>query len=68
MIKRIREGTEGIIFKEQYGFRRGQSCVDQVFAVRQMCEKFLAKGKQTSNLLDQKLHVFPTLYLGCVVI
>ena len=40
---RIREGTEGVICEEQCGSRRQRNCVDQVFAVRQMCEKFLAK-------------------------
>ena len=36
LIKRIKEGTEGIICEQQGGFRRGWSCVDQVFAVRQV--------------------------------
>ena len=26
-------------------FRRGRGCVDQIFAVRQVCEKYLEKGK-----------------------
>ena len=26
-------------------FRQGRGCVDQVFAVRQVCEKYLANGK-----------------------
>ena len=30
---------------EQCGFRSGRRCVDQLFVVRQLCEKFLAKGK-----------------------
>ena len=33
LIKKIREGTEGVICEEQCGFRRGLSCVDQVFTV-----------------------------------
>ena len=45
LIKRVREGTEGSICDEQGGFRRGRGCVDQIFAVRQVCEKYLAKGK-----------------------
>ena len=28
-----------------YGFRQGRGCIDQVFAVRQVCEKYLANGK-----------------------
>ncbi len=45
LIKRVREGTEGMIHDEQGGFRRGRGCVDQIFAVRQVCKKYLAKGK-----------------------
>ena len=46
LIKRIREGTEGVICEDQCDFRRGRSCVHQVFAVRQMCGKFWTKGKE----------------------
>ena len=45
LIERIRKGTEEVIGEEQCGFRRGRGCVDQVFVVRQICEKFLEKGK-----------------------
>ncbi len=44
LIKRVREGTEGVICDEQGGFRR-RGCVDQIFAVRQVCEKYLTKCK-----------------------
>ena len=27
------------------GFRSGRGCTDQIFAVMQVCEKYLAKGK-----------------------
>ncbi len=46
LIKKVREGNEGMISDEQGGFRRGRGCMDQIFAVRQMCEKYLAKGKE----------------------
>ncbi len=46
LIKRVREGTEGMIRDEQGGFRRGKGCVDQIFAVRQVCQKYLAKSKE----------------------
>ncbi len=46
LIKRVREGTGGMIYDEQGGFRRGRGCVDQIFAVRQVCEKYLVKGKE----------------------
>ena len=29
----------------QCGCRQGRGCMDQVFAVRQVCEKYLANGK-----------------------
>ena len=45
LIKRIRDMTEGVLSEVQGGFRRGRGCTDQVFAVRPVCEKYLAKGK-----------------------
>ena len=39
LIKRVRG------LKKQYGFRQGRGSMDQVFAVRQVCEKYLASGK-----------------------
>ena len=38
-------GTECAIGEEQCGFRQGRGYMDQVFAVRQVCEKYLANGK-----------------------
>ncbi len=35
-----------MIHDEQGGFRSGRECMDQVLAVRQVCEKYLAKGKK----------------------
>ena len=37
LIKRVRAGTEFAIGEEQCGFRQGRGCMDQVFAVRQVC-------------------------------
>ena len=45
LIKRVRAGTECVIGEEQCGFMQGRGCMDQVFAVRQVCEKYLANGK-----------------------
>ena len=45
LINRIRDKTEQVISEVQGGFRRGRGCTDQVFVVRQICEKYLAKGK-----------------------
>ena len=44
LIKIVRAGTECEIGEEQCGFRQGRGCIDQVFAVMQVCEKYLANG------------------------
>ncbi len=46
LIKWVRESTERVIRDEQGGFRRGRGCVDQIFAVRQVREKYSVKGKE----------------------
>ena len=38
LIKRVRVGTECAIGEEQCGFKQGRGCMDQVFAVKQVCE------------------------------
>ena len=43
--KRVRARTECPIGVEQCGFRQGRGCIDQVFAVRQVCGKYKANGK-----------------------
>ena len=45
LINRIRDRTEGVISEVQSGFRRGRGCTDQTFVVRQICEKYVRKGK-----------------------
>ena len=47
MFFRIRDKTENVIAEAQSGFRRGRGCrpTDQIFIVRQICEKYLEKGK-----------------------
>ena len=45
MINRIRDKTENVIAEVQGGFKRGRGCTDQIFIVRQICEKYLGKGK-----------------------
>ena len=42
---RIRDKTENVIAEVQSGFRRDRGCTDQIFIVRQICEKYLEKGK-----------------------
>ena len=45
LINRIRDKAENVIAEVQGGFRRGRGCTDQIFIVRQICEKYLGKGK-----------------------
>ena len=45
LFNRIRDKTEQVISEVQGGFRRGRGCMDQVFVVRQICEKYFAKGR-----------------------
>ena len=44
-INRIRDKTENVIVEVQGGFRSGRGCTDQIFIVRQICEKYLGKVK-----------------------
>ena len=60
LIKRVRAGTEGAIGEEQCGFRQGRGCIDQVFAVRQVCEKYLANGKDVFSVLTELEKAFDT--------
>ena len=45
-INRIRAKTEYVIAEVQGGFRRDRECTDHFFIVRQICEKYLGKGKE----------------------
>ena len=45
LIESVRAGTECAIGEEQCGFRQGRGCMDQVFEIRQVCEKYLENGK-----------------------
>ena len=45
MINRIKDKTKNMIAEVQGGFRRGRGCTDQIFIVRQICKKYLGKGK-----------------------
>ena len=45
LIKRVRARTECATGEEKCGFRQGRGCMDQVFAVRQVCNKYLVNGK-----------------------
>ena len=42
---KLPNSTESAIGEEQCAFRQGGGCMDQVFAVRQVCGKYLANGK-----------------------
>ena len=46
LIERVRGMTEGMIGEEQCGFRSGRGCIDQVYVMKQMSEKFVDKNKE----------------------
>ena len=46
LINRVRKGIEAVIGMDQCGFRKGRRYVDQIFVVKPLCEKFLARGKE----------------------
>ena len=45
LITWVQAGIDCAIEKEQCGFRQGRGCMDQLFAVRQMCKNYLANTK-----------------------
>ena len=46
MIERVRNITESRIGEEQGGFRKGRGCIDQIFTLRMLVEKHLAKDRK----------------------
>ena len=58
LIKRVWAGTEYAIGEEQCGFRQGGECMDQVFAVRYACEKYLANGKDAFRVFAEWKKVY----------
>ena len=48
LIQRVKAVLECATGQEQCGFRLGRGCVDQVFAVWQVCEMYLMDGKEVS--------------------
>ena len=38
--------TEDRLLEEQAGFRSGSGCIDQIFVIRQLMEKYLEKDKK----------------------
>ena len=43
---RVIEITERRISAKQGGFRKGRGCVDQIFTVKMLIEKYLVKGRK----------------------
>ncbi|MEL7177812.1 MAG: reverse transcriptase domain-containing protein [Pseudomonadota bacterium] len=46
LIERVKEITEGRICGEQGAFMKGKGCIDQIFTVKGVAEKYIAKGKK----------------------
>ena len=44
--ERIRSVTESKVLEAQGGFRKGRSCTDQLFTIRQLSEKMIEKNKR----------------------
>ena len=66
LIKRVRARTECAIGEEQCEFRQGTGCMDQVFALRQDCEKYLANGNMYSGRLwTWKRHRIRSIGMVC---
>ena len=45
LIEQVIENSEGQVGEEQSGFRKGRSCADQIFVLRQICEKMKEKKR-----------------------
>ena len=45
LIERVIESSERQIGEEQSGFRKGRSCADQIYVLRQVCEKMREKKR-----------------------
>ena len=66
LIKTVMAGTECAIGEEQCGFRQGRGCMDEVFAIRQVCEKYLANGKDVFwTFMDWKRHMMQFIDRAC---
>ena len=45
LIEKVRNIKERYLCEKQCGFRKGRSCVDQIFTVRQLSKKHVSKGR-----------------------
>ena len=61
LINRIRDKTENVIAEVRGGFRRGRGCT-----VRQICEKYLGKGKDVYfAFLDLEKRMIELIEIQC---
>ena len=44
LIIRVKAGTECELGKEQCGFKQDSGCMDELVAVRQVCDKYIENG------------------------
>ena len=56
LIERVIENSEGQVGEEQSGFRKGRSCADQIFVLRQVCEKMREKKKRVYVTFNIQIH------------
>ena len=45
IIERVRGITEDLMGDEQSGFRKGRGCMDQIFTIKCLFQKFREKGR-----------------------
>ena len=67
LIKTVRAGTECAIWEDKCRFRQGRACMNQVFTVRQVCEKYPANGKDVFwAFMDlEKVYMIRTIGMVC---
>ena len=66
LIKKVRAGTECAIGEKQCGFKKGRGCMDQVFAVRQVCESISQMGNMyCERLWIWKIHIIRSIGMVC---
>lgn len=62
LLKRIHPLSEDLINEYQYGFRTGRSTVDQIFTLRQICEKAWEYNKKAHILFIDFIKAYDSIH------
>ena len=54
---RVRCLTENCLLEEQVGFRSGRGCIEQIFVIRQLMEKYLETEEMFAAFIDMERHM-----------